>query len=231
MAIAFFDLDKTLLAVNSGTLWLRRELALGYVTKRQALRAAAWLVRYHFGFAGAERMVEEAISQIAGTRADALKERTTRFYEQEVSKAYRPGGLVALRAHRAAKDRCVLLTSSTNYMAELAQRQLELDGVLCNTIEVDASGLHTGKVVGRVCFAAGKLVHAEAEARTNAVSLKDCTFYTDSYSDLAVLEAVGHPVAVNPDPRLKRHAARVGWPVAQWGLPDGLGTDTASPLA
>ncbi len=219
MAIAFFDLDKTLLCVNSGTLWVRRELAMGYVTKRQAIRAAFWLTRYHLGFASAESMVEEAIAQIAGTRAADLRDRTARFYEQEVKNTFRPGGLEALKAHRAAGDRCVLLTSSSNYMSELVQAQLELDSVLCNTMEVDAQGLHTGKVVGRVCFAAGKRVHAEAEAAAHQVKLKDCAFYTDSYSDLAVLEVVGRPVPVNPDPRLKRHAAKAGWKVAEWGRP------------
>jgi len=219
VAIAFFDLDKTLLAVNSGTLWVRRELALGYVTKRQALRAAFWLARYQLGFASAEVMVEEAVAEITGTRAADLRERTARFYEQEVRRTFRAGGLEALRQHRAAGDRCVLLTSSSNYMSELVQRELRLDGVLCNTMEVDANGLHTGRVVGRVCFAAGKLVHAEAEARARGVALKDCAFYTDSYSDLSVLAVVGRPVPVNPDPRLRRHAARAGWAIAEWGGP------------
>lgn len=219
MAIAFFDLDKTLLAVNSGTLWVRRELALGYVSKRQAMRAALWLARYQLGFARAEAMVEEAVAQIIGTRAADLRERTARFYDQEVRGMFRPGGLEAIKRHRAAGDRLVLLTSSSNYMAELATRQLQLDSFLCNTFEVDPQGLHTGKLVGRTCFAAGKLVHAEAEAAAHGVQLKDCAFYTDSYSDLSVLEVVGQPVPVNPDPRLRRHAAKAGWQVAEWGLP------------
>ncbi len=219
MAIAFFDLDKTLLAVNSGILWVRRELALGYVTKRQAIRAAFWLAQYQLGFAKAELMIEEAVAQITGTREDELRERTVRFYAQEVAGMFRPGGLEAIERHRAVADRLVLLTSSSNYIAELATRQLKLDAYLCNTFEVDAKGLHTGKLVGRTCFAAGKLAHAEAEAAAHGVHLKDCAFYTDSYSDLSVLQVVGQPVPVNPDPRLKRHAAKAGWLVAEWGQP------------
>lgn len=219
MAIAFFDLDKTLLAVNSGTLWVRRELALGYVSKRQAIRAGLWLARYRLGFARAESVVEEAAAEMKGTSAAELRERTARFYEQEVQKTFRPGGLQALAEHRAAGDRCVLLTSSSNYMSELAQHELKLDAILCNTMEVDAAGLHTGKIAGRVCFSAGKLVHASAEAAAHGVELKDCAFYTDSYSDLPVLEVVGRPVAVNPDLRLRRHAIRAGWRITDWGLP------------
>jgi HAD superfamily hydrolase (TIGR01490 family) len=202
-------------------LWVRRELALGYVSKRQALRAAMWLARYQLGFASAEVMLEEAVAEITGTREVDLRERTGRFYEQEVRSRYRPGGLEAVKAHRAASDRCVLLTSSSNYMSEHVQRQLKLDGVLCNTFEVDAKGRHTGKLVGRTCFASGKLAYAEAEAKAHGVALCDCTFYTDSYSDLSVLEVVGRPVPVNPDPRLRRLAAKKGWRVAQWGVPHG----------
>lgn len=219
MAIAFFDLDKTLLAVNSGTLWVRREVALGHISKRQALRAVVWLAQYQLGLANAEEMVEEAVSYAAGTPAAELRTRTARFYEEEVRTTFRPGALEALRAHRASGDRCVLLTSSTNYLAELAAAELGLDGVLCNRLEVDAQGLHTGRVEGRVCFGAGKLVHARAEADQQGVGLGLCAFYTDSFSDLPVLEVVGRPVAVNPDLRLRRLAQKRRWRTVDWGVP------------
>ena len=219
MAIAFFDLDKTLLSVNSGTLWVRREVALGHISKRQGLKAIFWLAQYAMGLANAEQMVEEAVAYATGTSSAELRERTTRFYEEEVRTTWRPGGLEALRAHRAAGDRCVLLTSSTNYLAELAAAELRLDAALCNHLEVDAAGLHTGKVQGRVCFGAGKLVHARAEADRHGVGLSLCAFYTDSFSDVPVLEVVGRPVAVNPDLRLRRLAQRRRWRTVDWGVP------------
>lgn len=217
--IAFFDLDKTVLAVNSGTLWVRREVALGFLSKRQAVRAMVWLARYTLGFASAEVMVAEAVSQIQHTSSAELRERTRRFFESEVRQTYRPRALDELERHRSRGDRLVMLTSSTNYLSELVAAELKFDQVLCNRLEVDAGGLHTGKVIGRVCFGPGKLDYATREASVHGVALRDCAFYTDSFSDLAVLEAVGHPVAVNPDPRLRRHAAKRGWAVVDWGEP------------
>jgi phosphoserine phosphatase len=85
---------------------------------------------------------------------------------------------------------------------------LGLDDVLCNRFEVDETGAHTGRPVGTLCFGAGKLDYAEVYAGDRGVSLADCWFYTDSFSDLPVLERVGHPVVVNPDPRLRREAER-----------------------
>ncbi|MCY1076618.1 HAD family hydrolase [Archangium lansingense] len=223
MAIAFFDLDKTLLAVNSGSLWIRRELALGHITRWQALRASYWLVRYHLGFVSMQDALVQAIAHLQGTGEQPVRERTVRFYEELVRSQYRPGALRALEEHRSAGHRLVLLTSSSGYMSELVARDLGLDATLCNRFEVDAAGIYTGRPLGEVCFGEGKRSYAQAYASEADVPLSACAFYTDSYSDLPVMEVVGRPVAVHPDRRLRREALRRGWPVVDWGSPGGAG--------
>lgn len=183
----------------------------------------AWMVKYQLGFAEMQEAIGRAIATLAGTREQDLRARTVTFYRNEVRQLYRPGALRALKLHRQAGDRLVLLTSSSNYLSELVAKDLELHAVLCNRIEVNAQGRHTGRSVGRVCFGAGKLAHAQGFAGAAEVRLDACAFYTDSYSDLPVLERVGRPVAVNPDHRLRRHAARRGWEVVDWGRPDRVG--------
>lgn len=216
--LALFDLDKTVLSINSGTFWVRREVRQGYLGKRQALKAAAWLTRYHFGFASAESMVEEAVRHIEGSRGDELKRRTEQFFVEEVRGRYRPGALEAIARHKAEGARLVMLTSSSNYLSELVAAELGFDRVLCNVLEVDpASGLHTGRIAGGVCFGAGKVKHARRESEASGLTLTDAVFYTDSFSDLPVMEIVGEPVAVNPDVRLRRHAQSRGWKVVDWG--------------
>lgn len=221
VAVAFFDLDKTLIAANSGSLWIRRELELGHISRFQALRASLWIARYHLGFVSMQDAVARAIAQLAGTPARPLQERTAVFYEEQVRPLYRPGAWAVLDAHRRAGERLVLLTSSTGYLSELVARELGLDAVLCNRFEVDGSGLHTGRALGTICFGEGKRVCAEAYVREAGVALSACAFYTDSYSDLSVMEVVGRPVAVHPDHRLRRHARKRGWPVVDWGVPPG----------
>lgn len=219
MRIAFFDLDKTILSVNSGTLWVRREVALGHMSKRVAIRAAMWLARYRFGFASAEEMVAEAVAHSRGTSSASIADRTQQFFREEVRQTIRPGALAAISKHRSAGDRLVMLTSSSNYLSELVAAALSFDAVLCNRLEVGPDGLHTGRVVGRICFGAGKLVHAEAELARARGSLEESDFYTDSYSDLPVMQRVGRAVAVNPDVRLARYARKAGWPIVDWGVP------------
>jgi HAD superfamily hydrolase (TIGR01490 family) len=231
MAIAFFDLDKTLLAVNSGSLWIRRELALGHISRMQALRASLWLARYHLGFVSMKDALVQAISFLRGAREQHLRERTALFYEELVRSQFRPGALRALEEHRSAGDKLVLLTSSSDYLGDLVARDLGLDAVLCTRLEVDASGLYTGRPLGEVCFGEGKRFYARACASEAGVPLSACSFYTDSYSDLPVLEVVGRPVAVHPDRRLQREALRRGWPVVSWGVPGRVGLSGGAPPA
>jgi HAD superfamily hydrolase (TIGR01490 family) len=221
VSIAFFDFDETLIVGNSGNLWIRRELRSGHINRLQALRAATWMVRYRLGFASMEDALRTAIRSLRGTAEDTLRQRTRDFYEEEVRQLYRAGAREALAWHRARAEPCVLLTASSLYLSELVSAELGLDDILCNRFQVK-DGLHTGELEGELCFGPGKLRYAEAYAKQRGVPVSACTFYTDSYSDLPVLEAVGTPMLVNPDRRLRREARLRGWRVVEWGGPTPL---------
>jgi HAD superfamily hydrolase (TIGR01490 family) len=217
MAIAFFDLDRTLLAKNSATAWVRSERRLGYLSLGQTLRALVWIMRYQLGAAHMEDVVRHAVSSIAGEREEEISRRTHAFYEAEIRDQYRPGATRALAMHRDAGDALVLLTSSSNYVSRHVTDELRLDGFIANSFVVDDAGRFTGEPTEPICFGEGKRVHAEAYAQAAGHRLEACAFYTDSISDLPVLEVVGRPVAVNPDPKLGRLARRRGWEIADWG--------------
>lgn len=215
-AIAFFDLDKTLISRNSATLWIRAELAAGRVTPWQALHAMTYVLRYSLGFVALDAPIRRSIQFIAGQPEAVLQARAEAFYAEVVRPLFRPGARAALAAHRAAGERLVLLTSSSNYVSALTCAELGLDDFLCNRFEVDAAGNYTGRAVEPLCYGAGKVALATAYAARHGSALRDATFYTDSIADLPMLDAVGRPVAVHPDPQLRRLARRRGWPVVDW---------------
>jgi len=219
--IAFFDLDRTLIAQNSGSLWVRREVELGHIRPWQALQAAAWVTAYELGFSRIEAALQRAIFTLAGSAEQEMRERTAAFYDTHIRSLYRPGALLAIEQHRKAGDALVLLTSSSQYLGELVAAELKLDAMICTRFEVDDKGLHTGRTVGQLCFGMGKLQRAQEFIKQHGARLKDAVFYTDSYADLPVLEAVGRPVAVNPDRRLRRLAASRRWELLDWGTPVG----------
>jgi HAD superfamily hydrolase (TIGR01490 family) len=216
VALAFFDLDRTLLSENSGSLWVRRELRLGHLTRWQAALASGALLRYHLGATSIESVLLAALEGLAGTSARELRKRTETFYAQEIRHLVRPGARIALEAHRSEGDTLVLLTTSSGDLADLISEELRLDEVLCNRLEAEGDR-HTGRPQGELCYGPGKVRYAEALAEQLGGSLHTATFYSDSYSDLPMLEAVGRPVAVHPDPRLRREALRRGWPIESWG--------------
>lgn len=216
MSIAFFDLDRTLLAVNSGTLWIKSEFKLGHLSAGKMVRAAGILLKYHFGFADIEAPLREAIRDLEGVPEVEIRARTHWFFDQQVAQTFRPGAAAALQRHRDAGEARVLLTTSSIYLAEPVARVLDLDGYLANAFVKDADDVFTGAPIEPLCFGAGKVVHAEAYATERGVDLKDCAFYSDSVSDLPMLEAVGRPVCIGPDPKLRRIAKTRGWPIEDW---------------
>ena len=219
MAIAFFDLDRTLISENSGKLWVRSELRQGHITRWQAIRAFHWLLRYQFGLVDLEDALISAISNLEGLGESEMHQRSLRFYRQEVRPLFRPGAFRALSHHRRAGDKLVLLSSTSPYLAGAVREELELDDALCNHFEVDAQGVFTGKAQLPLCYGKGKLAHARQHAEGSDVTLAECSFYTDSSADLPALEAMGRPIAVNPDPRLQREARGRGWEIVDWGRP------------
>lgn len=215
--IAFFDLDKTLISRNSATLWLRAEMASGRLSRLRALHAFTYVLRYSLGLVDIEDTIRRSVTTIAGEVEAEMAQRAVEFYAASIRPLFRPGAHAVLAAHRTAGDRLVLLTSSSNYVSEQVVRDLALDDYLSSRFEVDADGRYTGRLVEPLCYGRGKLELASRCAREQGVALADCAFYTDSIADLPMLEAVGEPAAVHPDPKLRRLARRRGWPVLDWG--------------
>ncbi len=211
---AFFDLDGTLLTANSAALWVRRERRLGRLGKRQTLKALFFFGAYRLGVFDIDLAISEAARSLAGRSDDEMRRQTRRWWAQEVAGTAAAGAVWAIDRHRRAGEKAVLLTSSTLWAAECAAVQFGLDDVLCTQFEV-ADGRMTGGVA-QVCYGRGKVALAERWAEARGVRLSESTFYTDSFTDLPMLERVGRPRVVHPDLRLRLEARRRGWPVLDW---------------
>lgn len=215
MALAFFDLDRTLISVNSARLWVARQRRLGRVGRRDVGRALVWFGLYRLGKARMEDAIHAAAQTLTGLEEAELREQSARFWEEELEALVRPGARAALETHRAAGDALVLLTASSSQLAAACAASLSLDAVLSNRFEVE-QGRFTGRLHEPLCFGPGKTHHARQLAEQRGIDLRDCAFYTDSMSDLDMLEAVGRPVVVDPDPRLTRIARQRSWERADW---------------
>jgi HAD superfamily hydrolase (TIGR01490 family) len=221
-SVAFFDLDHTIIDTNSSWHWVQHEMNNGRVGVSMLATALYWFGRYALGFgAGAEKAGAEAAELYAGTKATDLKAEVDAFFTREMAHRQRPGCVEAMEAHAAAGERCLVCTTSWQHPAQAAARTFGLetgpDDVICSVMEVDEAGVLTGKIE-KVAYGDGKYHVTKEWADRNGVDLRDCTFYTDSMSDVMLMEHVGRPVAVNPDARLRAHAAKRGWEIQDWGV-------------
>jgi len=212
--VAFFDLDRTILDCNSATLWVKRQLREGRMRRMDAIKMGLMIGMYQMGRGNIDVAVKQAIRGLKGDREDEIRQRTEIFWAEEIAQRIRPGVMPVIEAHRAAGDALVLLTGSSTYLSQCALEALRMDHILCTLFDV-VDGTFTGE--GTLCYGPGKRVAAQAYLDDSGVGWEDCSFYTDSYTDISVLDVVAHPVAVHPDPRLLRRARKSGWPVADWG--------------
>jgi HAD superfamily hydrolase (TIGR01490 family) len=212
---AFFDLDRTLLTVNSGALWMKRERRLGRISRLQYLEGTIYLIGYKFNVIDMDRVMVKALSTVKGEREETVRKWTQDWYREEVAHLAARGAWPVLERHRSAGQRLVLLTSSSPYESEVASEQFGMDDFLCGRYEI-VNGRFTGYPLKPLCYGPGKVTHAERYAAEHDIDLDQSYFYADSMSDLPMLERVGKPRVVNPDPRLRLLARKRNWPILDW---------------
>jgi len=217
--LVLLDLDRTILACNSAQWWIKREWKLGYITTWQLLKTLGWLTLYHWGKADVQTFLREGGMWMAGTTESDIQQRTKDLWLESIAQQVRPEVYAMLDWHREQGHVLALLTASSNYLADLVATQLNIPHVLSNRME-SSEGVLTGKMLEPLCFGAEKSVHAELLSKQLNLDWRQGYFYTDSYSDLPVLEAVQYPKVVCPDQRLEREAQKRGWDILWWSEPE-----------
>ena len=212
---AFFDLDRTLVACNTGRLFLRDLRRRGEISLARAIRAMGWLARYYLSIIDLDLIAAKAAEGLRGWSEREFTERCRAWVETEVMPRLLPAAVRRLEDHRKRGHTLAILSTSPTFVTRPVAEKLGIDEVLSTQLEVEG-GLFTGRLVGPACFGRGKVHWAEAAGQRLDLDLKDSFFYSDSFSDMPMLERVGHGVAVNPDPRLRRAARRRGWMIENW---------------
>jgi HAD superfamily hydrolase (TIGR01490 family) len=212
---AFFDMDKTLLRVNSGREWVTYLRGRGEISRLTTLRALAWLTQYKLSILDMETVSKRVVGEMAGQSEAELREKSREFYVARVRSHIADDGRRAIEHHRRLGHEIVLLTSSTPYVADPLAADLGIAHVLCTRLRVK-DGRFDGTIIEPACYGAGKVVLAERFCAEHGLDLEGSFFYTDSFSDLPMLERVGGARVVNPDARLRLFARKVGWETMTW---------------
>jgi HAD superfamily hydrolase (TIGR01490 family) len=216
---ALFDVDKTILARNSGRLYLQDLYERGEVDAWTVLRNLASYLSYKLNRLDVDRWAERALARLAGRGEPELMAEAQRFFEARVRPLIYPEAEQRVRWHLDRGHVVALVTASSRYVVEPLAAHLGVKHALCSELEV-----HEGRLTGRIspplCFGPGKVARLRALIEAEDIDLVRSWCYTDSLSDLPLLELVGYPVAVNPDPGLYREARRRRWPISFYTPPE-----------
>jgi putative phosphoserine phosphatase/1-acylglycerol-3-phosphate O-acyltransferase len=219
----FFDLDRTLLRGASGPVISAALRRSGLMPERSI--PGEGLLFGLFDLIGEIRpsmmLTRQAVKAARGWDREVTRE-AGRHAAEELAEAVQPWARVVIAQHQAADRPVVLATTTPHDIVEPLAERLGLDGVLATRYRVGTDGRYDGTFDGEFVWGKGKLAVVRAWAAANRIDLAESWAYSDSFYDLPLLEAVGRPVVVNPDPRLAAVAVLRRWPVQFLDAPPGV---------
>ena len=214
---AFFDLDRTLISGSSAFVLGITAYRAGLIPKAQFLRDAAAAIKFRLHGASDDTSTgvrDRILGAVRGIAVEDLAALNTEIVPKLIAKL-RPEARRLLDQHRHAHRATYIVSASPIELVEPLAKALGMTGGL-GTRSAIADGRYTGQLSAPFCYGPGKVSAIEELARWEGYELEHCWAYSDSASDLPMMEAVGHPVAVNPDGKLERIATERGWPVVEF---------------
>lgn len=211
---AFFDLDRTLISGSSAFVLGVAAWRAGLVPRRQFRKDAVGAVAFRFTGATddtSNSVRDRILGAVKGIRVDDLIALNAETVPKLLDKV-RPEAQALVDRHRHAGRATYIVSASPVELVEPLAKALGMTGGI-GTISDIVDGIYTGELAGPFCYGPGKVEAITELAKWENFDLGQCYAYSDSASDLPMLEAVGHPVAVNPDAKLERVAHHNGWPI------------------
>ena len=213
---AFFDLDRTLLGDSSGFILMDAFAEKGLISERQ--QSIADIGRRIFKAIGETRvgmeLTRRSISRLAGWTRSDLREAAERSIEKLDAAVYSEARALIDR-HRANGELVVIATSTGRDIVEPLADRLGVDRLIATEYE-ESDGKLTGGTIGKWLWGPDKADAVKAFAEREGIDLGQSYAYSDSYYDRHLLELVGYPRPVNPDPLFRAFAVRKGWPVLEF---------------
>lgn len=218
MQLALFDLDNTLLPLDSDSEWASFLVRLGVVDAQHNERENARFYRqYKDGTLNIFEWLEFQLGPLAQHPTEQLDRWHAKFMAEVIEPAITAEARGLVDKHRANGDLCALVTATNEFVTRPIADAFGFEHLVATRIERDGDRF-TGKPLGEPSFREGKIENTEQWLRRcnlNWGSFERTWFYSDSVNDLPLMSLVSNPVATNPDQKLAAHATLHGWPIIQ----------------
>ena len=218
MKLALFDLDHTLLPIDSDQSWGHFTTTLGWTDAAEfTQKNDAFYAHYQAGTLDIHdyvRFATEAFRIRPRVEAEAAH---ARFMREVIQPAIRPQALALLEKHRAAGEQLLIITATNEFVTRPIAHALGVDELIAVELVRDAQGWYSGEIAGVPSLREGKVERLQQWLHQRGLDWNtvETTFYSDSSNDIPLLQRVNHPVATNPDAKLKAFALEKGWPILE----------------
>lgn len=210
--IAFYDLDHTILVDNSATHLVSEAKSRGIMSRRH-FRQAIWLsILYKLRIGDSTKMIVRMLTWLKGIREDDINRLCVDVFSKHIVDKIRPEILETIREHRSRNGAVVLLSSASEPICNQVFKYMNMDDLICSKLEA-VDGILTGKTQGKLVYAQEKESRLIDYCKNHAYNPNEAYYYGDSFTDEYVMNAVGYPIAVDPDKKLVRIALKKGWPI------------------
>jgi HAD superfamily hydrolase (TIGR01490 family) len=211
--LAIFDLDNTLLGGDSDYLWgeflAEKKIVDPEFYAHENLR---FYDDYKAGTLDIFEFLEFSLKPLSTHTMEELHTLHNDFMRNKINEIWLPKAELLLKKHRDKNHFLLIITATNHFVTAPIAEKLGVDDIIA-TIPEQANGRYTGKVDGTPCFQEGKVIRLEHWLKEHKLTLEDSYFYSDSYNDIPLLSLVTHPVVVNPDKKLQKHALNTQWPI------------------
>lgn len=213
MALAIFDLDNTLIAGDSDHAWGEFLVEKNKVDRDSyAQQNDQFYEQYKASKLDIIAYLEFVAGPLSTLPLDELEHLSDEFLANKISPLMLPLAQALVEKHRKAGDTLLIITATNQFVTQPIAKQLGIPHLLASELEV-VEGRFTGKVTGTPCFQEGKIERLKLWLKGRNEVLEGSYFYSDSINDAPLLTVVDHPVAVDPDDRLRKLAEEQSWKI------------------
>lgn len=217
--LALFDLDHTLLPIDSDVCWAEELVRRGVVDAQwHRQRNDHFFAQYKAGTLDIAEFLAFQLAPLAAHPRKTLEAWRDEFFDREIAPRILPQARALVQRHQDEGALCAIVTATNEFITGPIAKAFGVPHLIATQVETDNSGGFTGRPRGLPSFREGKVTRVLQWLAEQGLGLEDFAasyFYSDSLNDLPLLAKVSHAVAVNPDPRLAEHAQSMGWPVLQ----------------
>ena len=213
--VAFFDLDLTLISGVSGKILMKEAYKNGIMSSNHIFQGIVFSFLHKFNLMNPDRIMEKMVSNMKGISESTIKKLINKIFDNQFKSSIREKSVEEIKQHKNNHGKTVILSASMPYICEPLKEILKMDDVICSSLEVE-NGKFTGKPKGNFCYGEEKYLRAIKYCEEHNFSFMDAYFYSDSISDLPLLQVVGNPMCVCPDDSLRKIANKCGWTICDW---------------